>query len=201
MTVSHETIQTEGPDHAGVAFHPPVLLLLALLLGFGARWLTPLRLLPEEATVPWGPMVVAASLGWFIWAVVTMRRTGGSIPTSEPTEAIVVRGPYGWSRNPIYASMVALQVGVGIWANSGWFLGLAARFTVQASSKDKFTYYGNLGNNCVCFRGTSSVTAPEAAQTTATDNNHLSQVTVDPRAVEQHPARGRVYVPEKPVHP
>ena len=126
MTVSHETIQTEGPDHAGVAFHPPVLLLLALLLGFGARWLTPLRLLPEEATVPWGPMVVAASLGWFIWAVVTMRRTGGSIPTSEPTEAIVTRGPYGWSRNPIYASMGALQIGVGIWANSAWFLGLAA---------------------------------------------------------------------------
>ena len=28
----------------------------------------------------------------------------------------------GPSRNPIYASMVALQVGVGIWSNSGWFL-------------------------------------------------------------------------------
>ncbi len=68
---------------------------------------------------------VAASFGWFIWAVVTMRRAGGSIPTSEPTEAIVVRGPYAWSRNPIYLSMVALQLGVGIWANSLWFLGLA----------------------------------------------------------------------------
>ena len=54
-----------------------------------------------------------------------MRRAGGSIPTSEPTEAIVVRGPYAWSRNPIYLSMVALQVGVGIWANSAWFFGLA----------------------------------------------------------------------------
>ena len=53
----------------------------------------------------------------------------------------------------------------------------SARFTIQASSKDKLTYYGNLGNNCVCFRGTSSVTAPEAAQITRTDNNHLSQVT------------------------
>ena len=126
MTKTHEVVQPEAPDHAAVAFHPPVLLLLALLLGFGARWLTPLRFLPGATTVPLGPMVVAASFGWFIWAVVTMRQAGGSIPTSDPTEAIVRRGPYGWSRNPIYASMVALQMGVGIWANSGWFLGLAA---------------------------------------------------------------------------
>ena len=107
-------------------FTPPVLLLLALVLGVGARWLTPLRFLPDVAVVPLGPVVVATSLGWFIWAVVTMRGGGGSIPTSEPTEAIVRQGPYRWSRNPIYLSMVALQVGVGIWANSMWFVGLAA---------------------------------------------------------------------------
>ena len=119
MTMTDKTVQTEVPDTAGVAFHPPVLLLLALLLGFAARWLTPLRFLPDVAEVPLGPVVVAASLGLFSWAVVTMRRAGVSIPTNYPTEAIVVRGPYAWSRNPIYLSMVALQVGVGIWANSG----------------------------------------------------------------------------------
>ena len=126
MTMTDEVVQTEVPDHAEVAFHPPVLLLLALLLGFMARWLAPLRLLADEATTPLGPVVVATSFGWFAWAVVTMRRAGGSIPTSEPTEAIVMRGPYALSRNPIYVAMLALQVGVGIWANSGWFLGLAA---------------------------------------------------------------------------
>ena len=126
MTMAHEVVQTEMPDRADVAFHPPVLLALALLLGFAMRWLTPLRFLPQDVTAPLGPAVVAASFGWVIWAVVTMRRGGGSIPTSEPTAAIVVRGPYGWSRNPIYLSMVVLQVGVGIWANCGWFLGLAA---------------------------------------------------------------------------
>ena len=109
-----------------MAFHPPLLLAAALSLGFGAKWLTPLPFLPDTVARPVGPAVVAASLGWFIWAVVTMRRGGGSIPTSEPTEAIVARSPYAWSRNPIYLSMVALQVGIGIWAGSLWFLGLAA---------------------------------------------------------------------------
>ncbi len=126
MTMTHEMVQTEQPDHAGVAFHPPVLLLLALVLGVGARWLTPLRFLPDAAATPAGPLIVAMSLGWFIWAVVTMRRAGASIPTYEPTEAIIRRGPYAWSRNPIYLSMVVLQVDVGVWANSMWFLGLGA---------------------------------------------------------------------------
>ena len=124
--MTHEGVHTEAPDHAGVAFHPPVLLLLALLLGVGAGWLTPLRFLPDAAAIPAGPVVVTMSLGWFIWAVVTMRRGGASIPTSEPTEAIIQRGPYAWSRNPIYLSMVVLQAGVGVWANSGWFLEFAA---------------------------------------------------------------------------
>ena len=114
------------PDHADVAFHPPFLLLGALLLGFGLRWLTPLPFLPNELTLPLGPIVAGASFGWFIWAVVTMRRWGASIPTGEPTAALVTRGPYSWSRNPIYVAMVALQVGVAVWANSGWFLALAA---------------------------------------------------------------------------
>ena len=83
MTMTHGVIHTEVPDHAGVAFHPPVLLLLALLLGFVARWLTLLRFLPEDATVPLGPVVVAASFGWFIWAVVTMRRAGPPFPRAS----------------------------------------------------------------------------------------------------------------------
>ena len=122
MTTTHEVAPTQRPDHAGVAFHPPVLLLLALLGGSGARWITQLPFLPDGMAVLLGPMIVMASFTWFGWAVRTMRSGGASIPTSEPTDAIVTRGPYGMSRNPIYLSMVILQVGVGIWANSGWFL-------------------------------------------------------------------------------
>ena len=125
MTVPHAVVHPDVPDHADVAFHPPVLLLLSLILGFAGRCLAPLQFLPQAASVPLGSVPVATSFACFIWAVVTMRRAGASIPTGEPTEAIAIRGPYRWSRNPIYLSMVALQVGVGIWSNSGWFLAFA----------------------------------------------------------------------------
>ena len=109
-----------------MAFHPPFLLLFALAAGFLARWLTPLAFLPLEVSRYAGPLLTVASFGPFLWAGYSMRAGGASIPTGEPTETIVVRGPYKLSRNPIYLAMVLLQAAVGVWANSLWFFVLAA---------------------------------------------------------------------------
>ena len=125
MNSTQEPQRPEPLDHAGVAFHPPLLLAPVLVVGFLARWVVPLNFLSRALSLSIGPIVTAASFGWFFWAVYTMRTGGASIPTSEPTKAIVVRGPFRFSRNPIYLSMLLLQVGISIWANSLWFLGLA----------------------------------------------------------------------------
>jgi len=112
-------------DHAGVAFHPPILLLLLIVLGFIGRWQFPARFVPAGWALPIGLVLVVVSLTLFGWAVTTMRRGGASIPTNEPTDTIVQHGPFRLSRNPIYLSMVMLLVGIGFWANSAWFLVLA----------------------------------------------------------------------------
>ncbi len=122
MTATRESLPAEMPDHADVAFHPPFLLVGSLLLGLLIRRIAPFNFLPWEVSVPLGPVVVAASFGLFFWAVLTMRAGHASIPTSEPTDVIVKSGPYRFSRNPIYVAMLALQVGVGVWADSVWFL-------------------------------------------------------------------------------
>ena len=118
--------QLEQADNAEVAFHPPFLLLCSIGLGFAARWLAPAEFLPRAWAVFVGPILVAASFGIFLWAAYTMHRGSTSIPTNKPTNSLVVRGPFRFSRNPIYLSMVSLLLGVGIWANSLWFIGLAA---------------------------------------------------------------------------
>ncbi len=125
-TPSNAPLESGGPDHAEVAFHPPVLLGLALVLGFALRWLTPLHWLPSSLAQWLGPLLTALAFVLFLWAVITMLRQHISIPTHTPTAAVVSHGPYRFSRNPIYLSMVALQVSIGVWANSLWFLGLAA---------------------------------------------------------------------------
>ncbi len=114
------------PDHAEVAFHPPLLLLGAIGLGFAARWLALAEFLPKIVALTVGPTLTTAAFGVFLWAALTMHRGGASIPTGQPTDFIVAGGPYRFSRNPIYLGMVLLQVGIGVWANSLWFIGLAA---------------------------------------------------------------------------
>lgn len=113
------------PDNAGVAFHPPVMLLVMILVGFALEQLWPLTIGVGQWSWLIGPIVAASAIVVFIWAVLTMQRGGGSIPTGEPTEAILSSGPYRFSRNPIYLSMVMLLIGIGFWAASFWFLLLA----------------------------------------------------------------------------
>jgi protein-S-isoprenylcysteine O-methyltransferase Ste14 len=119
------TLPDKEPDHAGVAFHPPFLLAGALLLGFLIRQIVPLGFLPSGVSGSIGPVVTAAAFGLVLWAIFTMRAGHASIPTGEPTDAIVKSGPYRFSRNPIYVAMLALQLGVGVWTDSLWFLALA----------------------------------------------------------------------------
>jgi len=118
------TDDAKHPDHAGVAFRPPVMLLACLGLGFLLRWLVPLSVPTVSRMI--GPVVVAMALAIFIWAVSTMLRGRASIPTNTPTDAIVSSGPFRFSRNPIYLSMILLQIGVGVWTKSVWFFALAA---------------------------------------------------------------------------
>ncbi len=119
-------MKTERPDYAEVAFRPPLLLLGSIVLGFAARWLAPFSFLPGGVPGTVGPIIFGVSIILFFWAVFSLRRGGASIPTGEPTEKIISSGPYGFSRNPIYLAMLLLQIGVSFWANSLWFLLLAA---------------------------------------------------------------------------
>ena len=51
------------------------------------------------------------------------------------------------------------------------------RLTWQASSKDKITWFGNHGDQCLCGRAVSAVLAPEAALNASAPTNHLQQGT------------------------
>ena len=113
------------PDHANVAIFPPLLFGLSLVAGFGLRATFPLPFLLDRLAWIGGPFIVGVALIFAGWAVRTMRAGGASIPTGEPTDVIVQDGPYRYSRNPIYLAMVMSLVGIGVWANSLWFVGLA----------------------------------------------------------------------------
>jgi protein-S-isoprenylcysteine O-methyltransferase Ste14 len=103
-------------------FRPPLILLCSILLGVGLRFAMPRRFAPASLAAPVGIVLVLASIALFIAAVRSFRAAGTPIPGDQPTTTIVRRGPYRFSRNPIYLSFYGFQLGLAFWTNNLWQL-------------------------------------------------------------------------------
>ena len=100
---------------------PLAIYLVPFLIGLVIQFVSPLRLLP----VGWlqfaiGPPIIGISLVVWISALVTLFRAGTSIDPEKPTTAIVVHGPYRFTRNPLYLFFVTIYIGIVISVNTVW---------------------------------------------------------------------------------
>ena len=109
-------------DRDGVAVLPPVPFGIGFVLGALIHFLwEPLGVFPETwigHAVGW-PLVVS-SIILVIWARQTMARSGVSLNVYKPTNSIIVSGPYGFTRNPMYLSMTLLYCGISLIINAVW---------------------------------------------------------------------------------
>lgn len=115
-------------DHPRVAVRPPRLYTLALVLGLVLELLMPSSVLDLIWLEPHQRIIGAAvfACGFVLMTVCMMefRNAGTSVPTNQPATALVERGPYAWSRNPIYLSLTLIYLGIALAAKSAWALGL-----------------------------------------------------------------------------
>jgi protein-S-isoprenylcysteine O-methyltransferase Ste14 len=96
---------------------------LAAVVGIALGWLAPLPFVPTAIPASWiGGGLFVLALALFAWAVTTMTRAGSNVPTSMPTTSIVERGPYRFTRNPIYLGMMLSLAGLAIAFDSLWSL-------------------------------------------------------------------------------
>jgi protein-S-isoprenylcysteine O-methyltransferase Ste14 len=52
-----------------------------------------------------------------VWAFRTFREAGNNIdPLAEANSEVVTRGPYAFTRNPMYLGLVVIALGAAIWA-------------------------------------------------------------------------------------
>ena len=110
-------------DRSGVRIFPPFIYAGLFALGYGAHRFVPLHLWPTGTppavrAIAW--ILIAVWLGLSASAVFLFRRAGTTPNPMQPTTAIVVHGPYRFTRNPMYVSLVALYVGVTLFVNSAW---------------------------------------------------------------------------------
>jgi protein-S-isoprenylcysteine O-methyltransferase Ste14 len=116
-------------DGAAVRVFPPAVPLIAILAGSGLQYVWPINIglvIPQLVRYWIGGVIFAGAvllLGG--WSVLIMRRSGQSENPWKPTTQIIERGPYRFTRNPMYLQMVIACVGVAIALANAWILLLA----------------------------------------------------------------------------
>ena len=104
---------------------PPIILLIALVLAIGMDWLPPQFLATPvgfNLQVLAGIVLVAGSLWLVVTAARTFKREGTNVIPTRPALKVVTSGPYRFTRNPMYLSMVAMLAGLSLIFSLEWGL-------------------------------------------------------------------------------
>jgi protein-S-isoprenylcysteine O-methyltransferase Ste14 len=109
----------ESADTAHVIAPPPLIFALPLLAGLLLNHYRPQAVLPQAWAHLLGPLI--ALLGFSaLPAVLAFRRAGTPPQPWRPATALVVTGPYRYSRNPMYLGATLFYLGISLWVNSLW---------------------------------------------------------------------------------
>jgi protein-S-isoprenylcysteine O-methyltransferase Ste14 len=109
-------------DVAGIGLPAPAIFAGAFLLGLLVNWIAPpASVSPAARTLGW-VLVLVGIAGIGVPALIALRRAGTTPNPRRPTTALVVRGPYRFTRHPIYLSMALVYAGAALAANTAWVL-------------------------------------------------------------------------------
>jgi protein-S-isoprenylcysteine O-methyltransferase Ste14 len=110
------------PDSSGVMLPPPFI----YLVGLGIGWLLdawyPLGRIPDTARWVLGGTLGVAGLGIMLSALRLMRRAGTAINPTKPTTRLVLAGPFRFTRNPLYLSLLLIYGAIAVLTNGIWGL-------------------------------------------------------------------------------
>lgn len=110
-------------DRPNISLHPPTVLFSALIVGFVVRafaggWLP----LPPVVGEALGGAMLLAGLAIAVAAVSAFAEGGETLQPATPSHQLFTKGPYSFSRNPIYLAMVLVGVGFGLATLNLWII-------------------------------------------------------------------------------
>jgi protein-S-isoprenylcysteine O-methyltransferase Ste14 len=118
---------TNSPERgAEVHFPPPLVFLGFTLLGVALRHTV--GPIPFPATFGarlLGVLVLLLGVGTVLSARTLFGRSGQSPIPWKPTPELIVRGPYRFTRNPMYVGITTVQAGLGVALGNVWISVLA----------------------------------------------------------------------------
>jgi len=106
---------------------PPVYFLLALIAMVALHYVVPIAQLIHSPFRYTGIVLVVSAIALVLWAAVLFQRAGTTIKPFQKSSALITRGPYRITRNPMYVGMVGALLGIAV------LLGSVAPFLVVST--------------------------------------------------------------------
>jgi protein-S-isoprenylcysteine O-methyltransferase Ste14 len=116
------TSDRNNRDHPDVRIPPPLIYVAGVALGFLLEKEVPVLLLPQTASRVAALLCVAVSAILTAWSIGLFRGARTSMVPIRPTTALVVSGPYNFTRNPMYFGLVFLYLAFALWFRIFWAL-------------------------------------------------------------------------------
>ena len=107
-------------DNPGGWVPPPLTYLLTLLLGLVLDRRLHLPFLPHRVAGVLGWPLVGGGLALATWFIRKMRGADTTLDVNKPASSLVQDGPFRYSRNPGYLSLVMIYTGIAILRNALW---------------------------------------------------------------------------------
>jgi protein-S-isoprenylcysteine O-methyltransferase Ste14 len=115
-------MRNASPDTAQVIVLPPLVYGAAFIMGLLLHLVFPLHILPTTLARWIGVVCVLASLPLAIMTFRILSRARTPVDPLKSTTALVTKGPFRYSRNPIYVALTLLYLGVALLFNALWIL-------------------------------------------------------------------------------
>ena len=109
-------------DHADVRIPPPLIYVAGFVLGLLLERAFPILALPKTPSRVAAVLCVALWATLTVWSIGLFRRAHTSFIPIRPTTALVVAGPYRFTRNPMYLGVAGLYLGLALWFGVFWAL-------------------------------------------------------------------------------
>lgn len=112
--------QAQPKDHPGVIAPPPFIFIGFLLAGWGLgdRLALPELAMDDGWRKGLAVGLIVAGLALEAWAGGLFKKAGTNVVPWSPSTALVIEGPYRFSRNPMYVGFALVYLGLALGLNS-----------------------------------------------------------------------------------
>ncbi|MEC4677007.1 MAG: isoprenylcysteine carboxylmethyltransferase family protein [Nitrospirota bacterium] len=111
-------------DKAVVIAPPPLIFAALLILGLLIHRAFPVRFLPDMYAVRQavGIFLLIVPTVLSVLSLITLWKRNTTVGFNKPTAEIVNDGPFRFTRNPLYVSLLLFYCGIAVLLNSLWFI-------------------------------------------------------------------------------